>query len=112
MFNELVKNSKWTTSKAEIIKLILEGRRQKKTWACSQPNLKVGKPKIKVERVKGHSKALAAYSAEDRTTYLSNADLHTNPYVIHEFYHHVRVMFGKYRRTENHANRFAKEFLL
>ena len=98
--------------RARIVELILEGKAEEAIGMLAM-EFEVDRPKMKVKHVKGHSKALAVYSAKDRTIYLSDGDLYTNPYVIlHEFYHHIRIMFSKHRGTEKHANRFANEFLL
>ncbi len=98
-------------SRAEIVRLILEGKTEK-ALSMLATEFEVDKPKIKVKHVKGHSRALAVYSAKDKTIYLADGDFYTNPYVIlHEFYHHIRIMLGKHRGTEKHANRFAAAFL-
>jgi len=97
--------------RAEIVRLILEGKAEKVLNLLAE-EFEVERPKIKVKHVKGHSKALALYSAKDKTIYLSDGTLYTNPYVIlHEFYHHIRMVLGKHRGTEKHANRFAASFL-
>jgi len=69
--------------------------------------------RIRVKHVKGHSKALAVHSAKDKTIYLSDGKFYTDPFVIlHEFYHHIRIVLGKHRGPERHASKFAITFLL
>ena len=98
--------------RAEIVRLILEGKTEK-ALSMLATEFEVDKPKIKVKHVKGHSKALAVYSAKDKTIYLAGGDFYTSPHVIlHEFYHHIRIVLGKHRGTEKHANKFVAGFLL
>jgi len=69
------------------------------------PSLKVGMPK-------GHKKNFGCYVTDRKTIYVSERDRLYDPYLIlHEFYHHLRTTDGKHRRTEKHADKFAREYI-
>ncbi|HDI86156.1 MAG TPA: hypothetical protein ENF83_01950 [Candidatus Korarchaeota archaeon] len=97
--------------KARVVEMILRGRAEEAIAAVCEA---LGKtpPKIKVGRVKGHSRALATYVPSKNTIYVSDGELMKNPFIIlHELYHHIRMFSGRHRGTEKHADRFARSFL-
>lgn len=97
--------------KAYIVYLILNGRLDEALEILSKW-YGVEKPKIRIGRVKGRSKALAVYLANKKTIVIQDGSLYTNPFVIlHEFYHHIRYRGGKHRGTEKNADEYAKGFI-
>jgi len=97
--------------KARVVELILDGRAEVALRVVCEAHGR-SPPKIRVGRVKGHSRSLAVYEPRSETIYLSDGSLLRNPFVIlHELYHHLRMFAGRHRGTEKHANRFAISFL-
>ncbi|MDR0373560.1 MAG: hypothetical protein LBI79_08425 [Nitrososphaerota archaeon] len=87
----------------EALKLLAEN------YQVAIPSLKVGMPK------KHKHKAEGCYTAKNQTIYVRNSDTLFIPFVIlHEFYHHLRsrAVDRVHRGTENHANRFAMDFIV
>ena len=73
---------------------------------------RIARPKLRVGMPKRHSKKLACYVANNRTIYVFNRDVLSNPHVIlHEFYHHLRNSTSTQKGLEKHADRFARDFL-
>ncbi len=97
--------------KARVVELILDGRVEEALRIVCEAHGR-SPPKIRVGRVKGHSRSLAVYEPRSETIYLSDGSLLRNPFVIlHELYHHLRMFAGRHRGTEKHADRFALSFL-
>ena len=97
--------------KAEIVRLIISGKAEDALVKLSEAH-GVSCPRIKVGRVKGKSGVPAVYVAREKTIYIQDGELFTNPIVIlHEFYHHLRMAGGKHRGTERYANRYAMDFV-
>ncbi len=97
--------------KAYIVQLILDGKLDEALELLSK-EYGVEKPKIKIGKVKGKSRALAVYVAKKKTIIVQDGSLYTNPFVIlHEFYHHIRYRGGKHRGTEKNADKYAQDFI-
>ena len=75
---------------------------------------KIAAPDIKVGTIKGKRKtAYAVYVPRERRIYASTSEIYYNPFIIlHEYYHHLRSQGTVHRGSEDHANKYAKEFLL
>jgi len=97
--------------KARIVQLIREGRPENALILLSE-KYGVRPPKLRTGTVKGRRKVAGCYVAKEQTIYVSNAEMLSDPYVLlHEFYHHLRSMEGKFSGSERHAEKFAREFL-
>jgi len=97
--------------KTQVVRLIREGRPED-ALALLAEEYGVRPPKLLVGTVKGRRRVAGCYVAKEGTIYLSNAEMMFNPYVVlHEFYHHLRSIEGKFSGSEKHAERFAREFL-
>jgi len=95
----------------KVVRLIREGRPEE-ALALLAEKYGVRPPKLRVGTVKGRRGAMGCYVPKEGAIYLSNAEMMFNPYVVlHEFYHHLRSLEGKFSRSEKHAERFAREFL-
>ncbi len=97
--------------KAKIVHLILTGKPEEalkilgEYYHVSVPELRVGMPK-------GHLKDAGCYVAEKETIYVSDRVNMYNPYILlHEFYHHLRVVDGRHRGSEKYADKFAREYV-
>ncbi len=97
--------------KSKVVQLILDGEVEKALKiVCDSYGRKT--PKLKVGKVKRHSKALAVYVPRKATIFLSKGSLARNPFIIlHELYHHLRFSNGKHKGTEKYANEFALSFI-
>jgi hypothetical protein len=75
---------------------------------------KIAAPGIKVGTIKGKRKTVyAVYVPRERRIYASTSEIYYNPFIIlHEYYHHLRSQGTVHRGSEDHANKYAKEFLL
>jgi len=75
---------------------------------------KIAAPDIKVGTIKGKRKTVyAVYVPRERRIYASTSEIYYNPFIIlHEYYHHLRSQGTVHRGSEDHANKYAKEFLL
>lgn len=75
---------------------------------------KIAPPEIRVGTVKGKRKTVyAVYVPRERRIYASTSDIYYNPFIVlHEYYHHLRSQGTVHRGSEDHANKYAKEFLL
>ncbi len=75
---------------------------------------KIAAPDIKVGTIKGKRKTVyAVYVPRERRIYASTSEIYYNPFIIlHEYYHHLRSQGAVHRGSEDHANKYAKEFLL
>ncbi|MGG6459922.1 MAG: hypothetical protein ACM3JQ_00705 [Candidatus Eiseniibacteriota bacterium] len=75
---------------------------------------KIATPEIRVGTVKGKRKTVyAVYVPRERRIYASTSDIYYNPFIVlHEYYHHLRSQGTVHRGSEDHANKYAKEFLL
>lgn len=75
---------------------------------------KIATPDIRVGTVKGKRKTVyAVYVPRERRIYASTSDIYYNPFIVlHEYYHHLRSQGTVHRGSEDHANKYAKEFLL
>lgn len=94
-----------------VVSLISDGKADE---ALRLLSLKFGVsvPKLKVGRAKGLVRVHGAYVRSKKTIYLSGREEFTDAFVIlHEFYHHLRSLFGKHRGTEKSADRFVLDFL-
>jgi len=97
--------------KTQVVRLIREGRPED-ALAILAEEYGVKPPKLMVGTVKGRRRAVGCYVAKEGAIYLSNAEMTFNPYVVlHEFYHHLRSIEGKFSGSEKHAERFAREVL-
>ena len=97
--------------RARVVELILSGRAEEALRIVCEAHGR-SPPRIRVGRVKGHSRSLAVYDPRSETIYLSDGSLIRNPFVLlHELYHHLRMFAGRHRGTEKHADRFALSFL-
>jgi len=97
--------------KTQVVRLIREGRPED-ALAILAEEYGVRPPKLVVGTVKGRRRVAGCYVAKEATIYLSNAEMMLNPYVVlHEFYHHLRSIEGKFSGSEKHAERFAREVL-
>ena len=97
--------------KKTVVQLIREGRPEE-ALALMGEKYGVSPPKLRIGTVKGRREAAGCYVAKERTIYLSHADVMLEPYVVlHEFYHHLRSMEGKFSGSEKHADKFAREFV-
>ena len=75
---------------------------------------KIATPEIRVGTIKGKRKTVyAVYVPRERRIYASTSDIYYNPFIVlHEYYHHLRSQGTVHRGSEDHANKYAKEFLL
>lgn len=97
--------------KVKVVRLIREGRPEDAMVHLAE-KYEVRPPKLRIGTVKGRRRAVGCYVAKEETIYLSNAEMMSEPYVVlHEFYHHLRSMEGKFSGSEKHAERFAREFV-
>jgi len=97
--------------KRTVVRLIREGRPEE-ALALMGEKYSVKPPKLRIGTVKGRREVAGCYVAKERTIYLSHADMMLEPYVVlHEFYHHLRSMEGKFSGSEKHADTFAREFV-
>ncbi len=97
--------------KALVVSLILMGRVEEALEIVCSAHGRTP-PKVRVGRVKGHDKALAVYDARRETIFVSRGEFLRNPFIIlHETYHHLRMLAGRHRGTEKHADRFALSFI-
>jgi hypothetical protein len=95
----------------EVVQLILDGRPEQALELLSK-NYGVRPPKLRIGTVKGHRNVAGCYVAKEETIYVSNAEMLHRPYVVlHEFYHHLRSVEGKFSGSERHAEGFARKFL-
>jgi len=97
--------------KAEVVRLILAGMVDEALRVvCSAYGR--SPPKVRVGHVKGRSRALAVYVASRQTIFVSSGELLRDPFVmLHELYHHLRMVAGRHRGTEGHADAFARSFI-
>lgn len=97
--------------KINIVTMIREGRTEEALELLSQ-KYDVAPPRLRVGTVKGRRGAAGCYVAREKTIYFSTAGMMSEPYIVlHEFYHHLRSMEGRFSRSEKHADRFAHEFV-
>ena len=69
-------------------------------------------PKLEIGLPKRRTRVAGCYDPVRKTIYVKDRDGLSNPYLIlHEFYHHIRIVDGKHRGTEKLANKFAQSFL-
>jgi hypothetical protein len=97
--------------KKTVIQLIREGKAEDALTLLGE-RYGVTPPKLRIGTVKGRRKVAGCYVPKEKTIYLSHADVILEPYVVlHEFYHHLRSMEGKFSGSEKHADAFAREFV-
>jgi len=93
--------------RARVVEFILAGRAEEALEAVCRAHGR-SPPRLRVGRVNGHSKALAVYDPRSETIFVSDGSLLRDPFVpLHEVYHHLRMLAGRRRGTERHADRFA-----
>jgi hypothetical protein len=97
--------------KRNVVSLILEGRPEEALVFLAE-KYGVRPPKLKIGTVKGRRRVAGCYVAKEETIYFSNSEMMFEPYVVlHEFYHHLRSMEGKFSKSEKHAEEFARGFM-
>src|SRR3989442_7840462 len=96
----------------KIVRLIAIEKRPEEALDALCAHYRVERPALRVGLPKGEQRALGCYVHKERTIYMSSEEYLLDPYVlIHEFYHHMRHVFGQHRATERHASDFAHSFL-
>ncbi|WP_148687220.1 hypothetical protein [Candidatus Nitrosocosmicus hydrocola] len=98
---------------AKIVQMILNKRTEEALLALSK-YYEIRAPDIVVGTIKGKRKTVyAVYVHKESRIYCLNSDVYYNPFIImHEFYHHLRMVAGIHRGSEKHANQYAREFIL
>lgn len=98
---------------AKIVQMILNKRTEEALLALSN-YYEIRAPDIVVGTIKGKRKTVyAVYVHKESRIYCLNSDVYYNPFIIiHEFYHHLRMVAGIHRGSEKHANQYAREFIL
>jgi len=98
---------------AKIVQMILNKRTEEALSALSK-YYEIRAPDIVVGTIKGKRKTVyAVYVHKESRIYCLNSDVYYNPFIIvHEFYHHLRMVAGIHRGSEKHANQYAREFIL
>jgi hypothetical protein len=96
----------------DVVRLIL-GKKTEDALNLLSAFYKVAAPEIRVGTIKGKRKTVyAVYVGKERKIYAMNSDIFYNPFIVlHEFYHHLRSLGTEHRGSEDHANKYAKQFL-
>lgn len=99
--------------KAKIVQMILNKRTEEAILTLSK-YYEIKEPEIVIGTIKGKRKTVyAVYVQKESRIYCLNSDVFFNPFIIlHEFYHHLRMVAGIHRGSEKHANQYAREFIL
>jgi hypothetical protein len=99
--------------KVRIVQMILNKRTEEAILLLSK-YYEIKAPEIVVGTIKGKRKTVyAVYVQKESRIYCLNSDVFFNPFIIlHEFYHHLRMVAGIHRGSEKHANQYAREFIL
>lgn len=97
--------------KAKVVLLILEKKVEEALEALSQ-RYRIAVPRLKVGMPKRSGGKAGCYISATKTIHVASMERLYDPFLIlHEFYHHLRTQGGKHRGTEQHANKFAQEYV-
>lgn len=97
--------------KARVVQLILEKKTEEALETLSS-HYRVSVPRLKVGLPKRSGGRAGCYVSATKTIHVARMETLYDPFVIlHEFYHHLRTIDGKHRGTEQHANKFAQEYV-
>ena len=104
----MTSDNRWRMNIVQMIR----GGRPEEALALLAEKYSVKPPRLKVGTVKGRRAVAGCYVAKEETIYLPNAEMMLDPYVVlHEFYHHLRSVEGKFSGSEKYADRYARGFL-
>ncbi len=97
--------------KAKVVALILEHRAEEALELLAD-NYNDVAPRIEIGLPPGHKGVAGCYVSSRKTIYVRDGEGYSNPFlIIHEFYHHLRMLGGKHLGTEKHADKFAQSFI-